>query len=69
MIVVLDNATKANNDAANSAIADPLPAPISDDKYRPPNKEAIPKNLRFFEIFLKNADFDVFCPSGRASST
>ena len=44
MIVDFDNATKANNDAANSAMADPLPAPISDDIYRPPSKEVIPKN-------------------------
>ena len=31
LIVVFDIATKANNNAANNAIAAPLPAPISDE--------------------------------------
>ena len=38
-----DIATIANKNAAKNAIADPLPAPISEDIYSPPSTEVNPK--------------------------
>ena len=51
--MVFDIATNANKIAANRAIADPLPAPISDEIYRPPSNEVIPK------IFQESASLDI----------
>ena len=39
----LDIATNANKTASNRAIADPLPAPISEERYSPPSTEVNPK--------------------------